>query len=323
MAQRNLPPTNIPVLDSNGQFSLPWRLWLQAQTNSGGTVTQAEIDALTTAVEAAQAQAEAAASTANSALAIAESVEVGEPNILDLLGIANLDGVNGVTSVALSAPAEFIVTGSPVTGVGTLVFTKATQTANTVWAGPTTGAASAPAFRALVAADIPSLSAVYDVAGSAATAQANAEAFSANANNLTSGTVGLGRLPVGSTFILAISIANAASTGDVGSVAIPAGIGDYTLAPSNPATAAMLSKFSAGAVGAITGTVRSAATAGGTALYTFTAVTPPATSTVVKSTAATPTVLLNASTTPTIYFNESITTATGTGTVLVPLVKLS
>jgi hypothetical protein len=37
----------------------------------------------------------------------------------------------------------------------------ATRTANTVFAGPTTGAAAAPTFRALVAADIPSLSAVY------------------------------------------------------------------------------------------------------------------------------------------------------------------
>lgn len=34
----------------------------------------------------------------------------------------------------------------------------ATKTANTVWAGPTTGAAAAPTWRALVAADIPSLS---------------------------------------------------------------------------------------------------------------------------------------------------------------------
>jgi hypothetical protein len=60
-----------------------------------------------------------------------------------------------VTSVALTAPAEFSVSGSPVTGAGTLAITKANESANTVWAGPTSGSAAAPAFRALVAADIP------------------------------------------------------------------------------------------------------------------------------------------------------------------------
>ena len=62
-----------------------------------------------------------------------------------------------VTSVGMTVPAEFSITGSPVTGSGTLAVSKATQSANYVWAGPTSGAASAPAFRALVAADIPAL----------------------------------------------------------------------------------------------------------------------------------------------------------------------
>lgn len=62
-----------------------------------------------------------------------------------------------VTSVALSVPAEFSVIGSPITGSGTFVISEATQTANTVYAGPTTGSAAAPGFRALVAADIPTI----------------------------------------------------------------------------------------------------------------------------------------------------------------------
>lgn len=66
--------------------------------------------------------------------------------------------VTGVTSVALSAPNIFSVSGSPVTSTGTLGLSLATQTANYVWAGPTTGSAATPTFRALVAADIPSLS---------------------------------------------------------------------------------------------------------------------------------------------------------------------
>lgn len=64
-------------------------------------------------------------------------------------------GSGSVTSVAMTVPTEFSVAGSPITSSGTLAVTTATQSANLVWAGPTTGAAATPAFRALVAADIP------------------------------------------------------------------------------------------------------------------------------------------------------------------------
>ena len=66
-------------------------------------------------------------------------------------------GTGTVTSVGLSLPSIFTVTGSPVTTSGTLTATLATETANYVFAGPTSGAASAPSFRALVSTDIPSL----------------------------------------------------------------------------------------------------------------------------------------------------------------------
>lgn len=74
-------------------------------------------------------------------------------------------GSGTVTSVALSAPTEFTVSGSPVTAAGTLTFAKATQSANTVWAGPTTGVAAAPTFRALVSADIPAINLAASGAG--------------------------------------------------------------------------------------------------------------------------------------------------------------
>lgn len=60
-----------------------------------------------------------------------------------------------VTSVALSMPAIFSVAGSPITTNGTLAVTAANETANTVWAGPTSGGANAPSFRTLVNADLP------------------------------------------------------------------------------------------------------------------------------------------------------------------------
>lgn len=64
-------------------------------------------------------------------------------------------GVGTVTSVGLSLPGIITVSGSPVTTSGTLTGTLATQTANTVWAGPSSGAAAAPTFRAMVSADLP------------------------------------------------------------------------------------------------------------------------------------------------------------------------
>ena len=64
-------------------------------------------------------------------------------------------GSGTVTSVGLSLPPFITVTGSPVSTSGTLTGTLATQTANTHFAGPTSGSAAAPTFRALVAADLP------------------------------------------------------------------------------------------------------------------------------------------------------------------------
>ncbi|HSG52095.1 MAG TPA: hypothetical protein VLA40_08295, partial [Rheinheimera sp.] len=66
-------------------------------------------------------------------------------------------GSGTVTSVGLSLPTFITVTGSPVTTSGTLTGTLASQTANTVFVAPN-GTAGAPTFRALVEADIPTLS---------------------------------------------------------------------------------------------------------------------------------------------------------------------
>ncbi len=63
-----------------------------------------------------------------------------------------------VTSVALnegSTTTIFTISGSPITGAGTLVFTLKTQTANTVFAGPASGGSAQPTFRQIVQNDIP------------------------------------------------------------------------------------------------------------------------------------------------------------------------
>ncbi|MBI5218025.1 MAG: tail fiber domain-containing protein [Bacteroidia bacterium] len=68
---------------------------------------------------------------------------------------ADAAGTGTVTSVGLSLPSIFTVTGSPVTTSGTLTGAFNNQNANTVLAGPAIAPAAQPTFRTLVAADLP------------------------------------------------------------------------------------------------------------------------------------------------------------------------
>lgn len=66
-------------------------------------------------------------------------------------------GTGTVTSVGLTVPGVIFtspVSGSPVTTAGTLALALATQSANRVFAGPSSGAAATPTFRALTSADL-------------------------------------------------------------------------------------------------------------------------------------------------------------------------
>lgn len=67
-------------------------------------------------------------------------------------------GSGTVTSVDLAVPSIFTVSGNPITTSGTITVSLANQTANTVFAGPSTGAPAAPTFRALVDDDLPVVS---------------------------------------------------------------------------------------------------------------------------------------------------------------------
>ena len=96
-------------------------------------------------------------------------------------------GSGTVTSVGLSLPSIFSVSGSPVTTSGTLTGTLATQTANTVFAGPTSGGAATPAFRALVAADIPNLDFSKITTGTVPVTQGGTGATSFTANRVLYG----------------------------------------------------------------------------------------------------------------------------------------
>ncbi|HLH26404.1 MAG TPA: carboxypeptidase-like regulatory domain-containing protein [Chloroflexota bacterium] len=73
-----------------------------------------------------------------------------------------------VSSVALTLPSEFSVSGSPITTSGTLAVSKANQSANQVYAGPASGGAAAPGFRALGLSDLPAITQVGYAAGATA-----------------------------------------------------------------------------------------------------------------------------------------------------------
>lgn len=75
---------------------------------------------------------------------------------LDTLAARSVGGVGTVTSVGLSLPSIFSVSGTPVLSSGTLTGALNTQSAHTIFAGPSSGS-SIPSFRALISSDIPSL----------------------------------------------------------------------------------------------------------------------------------------------------------------------
>jgi hypothetical protein len=69
-------------------------------------------------------------------------------------------GTGTVTSVGFSDNSTtpiYTIGSTPVTNSGTITQTLVTQSANTVFAGPSTGSAAQPAFRALVSADLPTI----------------------------------------------------------------------------------------------------------------------------------------------------------------------
>lgn len=111
-----------------------------------GGSSAASVNTATTLVNTAQSGNKVLASPANGSS--------GAPAFRALVS-ADIPALAYVTSVALTVPSFLSVAGSPITSSGTLAVTLATQSANTVLAGPTTGGAAAPTFRALVQADLP------------------------------------------------------------------------------------------------------------------------------------------------------------------------
>jgi hypothetical protein len=139
------------------------RLTSAANGSSGGSYTAGSGISITGGAIAVAASGVTGGSYTNA------NITVGADGRVTTASNGSSSGGGTVTSVGLSAPAIFNVAGSPVTGAGTLAETLATQSANTVFTGPSSGSASAPTFRSLVVADLPSGIPNSDLANSAVT----------------------------------------------------------------------------------------------------------------------------------------------------------
>lgn len=96
------------------------------------------------------------AQSANTVLAGPTTGAAASPTFRALVADDLPVGTGTVTSVGLSLPTGvFDISGSPVTSSGTLSATFDNQSANTFFAGPSSGAATTPSFRTLASADIP------------------------------------------------------------------------------------------------------------------------------------------------------------------------
>ena len=99
-------------------------------------------------------------------------------------------GGGTVTSVAMTVPTGFSVTGSPVTTSGTLAVSLDSQAKNKVLASPTS-AAGVPSFRELDASDIPNLPASKITSGTLDAARIP----NLDASKITAGTLDAARIP--------------------------------------------------------------------------------------------------------------------------------
>ncbi len=170
--------------DTVGQFTVDAQGRLTGAVGISIQVTQSQVTGLVTALSG-KASTGAVGSTGitmsqdrllgrNSAgTGAVQEITIGAGLLLSggTLSATGGGGGGGVTSVGLSLPSIFNVTGSPVTGTGVLTGSLANQSANQVFAGPSSGGAAVPGFRALVSDDIPSLDTAKITTGTFATAR--------------------------------------------------------------------------------------------------------------------------------------------------------
>ncbi len=112
-------------------------------------------------------------------------------------------GAGTVTSVSLTTPSIFTVSGSPVTSAGALSFSLNSQPAATVLAGPLTGGAVPPSFRSLRISDLTSSNTGGFLTGTTCSS-GEALTYSAISDTMTCSTIAA----LASNFSGTLSIAN-------------------------------------------------------------------------------------------------------------------
>lgn len=161
--------------------------------------------------------------TANSVFAGPTTGSAAAPTFRALVAADLPAGTGTVTSVALALPvAVFTISGSPVTTSGTLTGSFSTQTANRFFAGPTSGGAATPTFRAIVTGDLPT-SGIITLSAIGSTPNANAATLTGNALNLEPASASFGGVVTtttqsfagGKTFLSPIGVGSAAISGSV------------------------------------------------------------------------------------------------------------
>lgn len=140
-----------------------------------------------------------------------------------------------VTSVGLSLPSIFTVTGSPVTSSGVLTGVFASETANTFLAAPN-GTTGAPSFRAIAAADVPaSLTSTTSVNGTTIPASATLT------QTLCSGTISIPTASVASSSLSSTVTATCTGLATTDTIIATSNVNVFTVTGFAPSTTGILS----------------------------------------------------------------------------------
>lgn len=136
-----IPVPRQPVVDAAGMMTFPWYRYFQNAQQTNNAVISIPSGTL----------------LGNDSGIQGSPQPIGVGNGLTLSnGILSANvSLGTVTSVGLRMPNEFNVGGSPITNSGAFSVSWAPESANTVFAGPSSGGSATPGFRLLAVADIP------------------------------------------------------------------------------------------------------------------------------------------------------------------------